>query len=257
MRPRIKKLTDILCFLLLLLSPAAYAATRSLTVAVAANVQFAFKDLQAAFTRETGINVKAIIGSSGKITAHVRNGAPFDVFLSADISYPQTLYQGGLASTAPKIYAYGTLVLWTMNDLDLTPGLKVLADPTVGKVAIANPKLAPYGRAALQVLTHYQITDAVRGKTVFGENVSQVNQYIYSGNVDAGFTAKSVVLSPAMRGKGTWIEVPQDSYQPIAQGVVILKHCADHAQADCRRFIRFLTSVPARKILADYGYNLP
>jgi molybdate transport system substrate-binding protein len=252
-----KRLVGLLCSILLPLPLATPAAAGSLTVAVAANVQFAFKDLQATFTRGTGIDVKSIIGSSGKITAQVRGGAPFDVFLSADMGYPRALYKEGLASTAPVVYGYGTLVMWTMNDLDLTPGLKVLADPKVGKFAIANPKLAPYGRAALEALAHLQVADAVRAKTVFGENVSQVNQYVYSHNVDAGFTAKSVVLSPAMRGKGQWIEVPQGSYRPIAQGVVILKHGTDNAAADCKRFMRFLASLPARKILADYGYGLP
>jgi len=133
----------------------------------------------------------------------------------------------------------------------------VLGSNRFRKLAIANPKLAPYGRAALQALTHYHIADAVQAKAVFGENVSQVNQYVYSQNVTAGFTAKSVVLSPTMRGKGHWIEVPPNTYQPIAQGAVILKHGADNAKMDCKRFIRFLTSPEARKILADYGYGLP
>ena len=251
------KLIGYLYVIILLLPLTASAASGSLTVAVAANVQFAFKDLRAAFTRETGIGVQSIIGSSGKIAAQVRGGAPFDVFLSADMDYPQALYKEGLASAAPSIYAYGTLVLWTMTDLDLTPGLTALADPRVGKVAIANPKLAPYGRAALAALKYYRIAAAVEAKAVFGENVSQVNQYVYSRNVTAGFTAKSVVLSPEMRGTGHWIEVPRDAYQPIAQGAVILKHGADNAQADSRRLIRFLASAPARKILADYGYGLP
>jgi molybdate transport system substrate-binding protein len=257
MRFTLKKPAVFFFASVLLLTLTTPAAANSLTIAVAANVQFAFKDLQAAFTRETGIDVQTIIGSSGKITAQVRSGAPFDVFLSADMHYPQTLHKEGLASRAPITYAYGTLVLWTMSDIDLTPGLKVLADPKVHKVAIADPKLAPYGRAALQALAHYQIADSVHAKAVFGENVSQVNQYIYSQNVDAGFTAKSVVLSPAMRGKGHWIEAPQDSYQAIAQGVVILKHGTDNAEEDCKRFVNFLTSAAARTILANYGYRLP
>lgn len=232
-------------------------AAGSLTVAVAANVQFAFEELSTTFTRETGITIKPISDSSGKITAQARSGAPFDVFLSADMDYPQTLYKEGLANAEPTVYAFGTLVLWTMTDLDLTPGLAALADPKVGKVALANPKLAPYGLAALQALTYYKIADALKPKLVFGENIAQVNQYVYTRNVDAGFTAKSVVLSPAMRGKGQWIEVPKDTYQPIAQGVVILKHGADNAAADCNRFVEFLASAPARTILANYGYGLP
>ena len=233
------------------------AKAESITIAVAANVQFAFQDIQAAFTHDTGIDVQTIIASSGKITAQVRSGAPFDVFLSADMDYPQKLHKEELASDPPIVYAYGTLVLWTMSNLDLTPGLKVLTNPKVNKIAIANPKLAPYGRATLQALTHYRIVEAVLAKSVFGENVSQVNQYVYSQSVTAGFTAKSVVLSPSMHGKGHWIAVPPNTYQPIAQGVVILKHGSDNAKTVCARFIRFLASEKARKILADYGYGLP
>ena len=257
MRLYLKKLAVFFFAGALLLTLSSTAMAGSLTIAVAANVQFAFKDLQSVFTRETGIDIRTIIGSSGKITAQVRSGAPFDVFLSADMNYPQTLHKERLASSAPIVYAYGTLVLWTMSDLDLTPGLKILTDPRVSRVAIANPKLAPYGRAALQALAHYQIADAVRAKAVFGENVSQVNQYVYSQNVTAGFTAKSVVLSPIMRGEGHWVEVSQNSYQAIAQGVVILQHGTDNAEVDCKRFVNFLTSTAARTILAKYGYGLP
>lgn len=250
------RLCVLLCGIFLqLMSPPVTAG--SITIAVAANVQFAFHDIQAAFTRDTGIDIQTIIASSSKLTAQVRCGAPFDVFLSADMDYPRILFKEGLAGSQPIVYAYGTLVLWTLSDLDLTPDLKVLTNPKVNKIAIADPKLAPYGRAALQALKHYRIVDAVRAKAVFGENVSQVNQYIYSQSVTAGFTAKSVVLSPSMHGKGRWITVPPDSYQPIAQGVVILKHGSDNAETDCARFIRFLASAKARKILADYGYGLP
>ena len=247
----------ILCISLVLLSQATSVLAASLTIAIAANVRFAFKDLQAAFTRETGIEIHPVFGSSGKLAAQVRNGAPFDMFLAADMRYPQILYKEGLASAEPIVYGYGALVVWTVTDLELTPELKELADPKVGKIAIANPKLAPYGRAALEALRHYQMVDAVEAKLVFGENVSQVSQFIYSRNVDAGFTAKSVVLSPEMRGMGNWIEVPKDSYQLIAQGMVILKHGKENAPADCTRFLHFLTSAPARKILANFGYSLP
>jgi molybdate transport system substrate-binding protein len=233
------------------------AMAKALTIAVAANVQYAFQDLQAAFTRETGIAVRPVIASSGKITAQVLGGAPFDIFLSADMEYPRTLYKEKLADSAPAVYAYGTLVLWTRAGLDLRPGLTVLADPKVDKVALANPKLAPYGRAAMQALAHYRLADAVRAKAIFGEDIAQVTQYVYTRNAAAGFTTKSAVLSPAIRGKGQWIEVPRDAYQPIAQGVAILKHGANSSMADCERFVHFLASAPARAILANYGYGLP
>lgn len=239
------------------LARSADAAEEVLTVAAAANVQFALAELQADFTLSTGIGVRTVLGSSGKITAQIERGAPFDVFLAADMSYPQTLYQQGLAAGPPQLYAYGALVLWTMEPLDLGRGLNVLADEEVTRVALADPKLAPYGRAAFEALEHAGLIDEVTPKAVFGESISQVNQYVYSTNVAAGFTAKSVVLSPAMQGKGRWIEVAQDTYTPIAQGVVILKHADATASAAARRFVDYLRSRPAKAILARYGYRLP
>jgi molybdate transport system substrate-binding protein len=233
------------------------SAAESLTVAVAANVQFAFNDLKTAFTKETGIEVESIVGSSGKIAAQVKGGAPFDVFLSADMDYPHTLYKDGLAAGLPAIYAYGTLVLWTFADLDLAAGLEVLGNNRVRKIALPNPRLAPYGREAMRALAHYKLDNAVRSKLVLGESIAQVNQYIDSRAVDAGFTAKSVVLSPALRGRGRWIDVPKNSYTPIAQGVVILKHGQDTHPTAAGRFVRYLSSAPARTILERYGYGLP
>jgi len=232
-------------------------AREALNIAVAANVRYAFDELEAAFRRETGIEATGVFASSGKLTAQIMNGAPFDVFLSADLEYPDRLHRAGYAADPPAIYAYGALVLWTLTGLDLTPGVQALAAPGVARVAYANPRLAPYGRAAEEALAYYGILDAVRAKAVSGESISQVNQYIHSRNVDAGFTAKAVVRSPAMRGAGRWIEVPRDAYRPIAQGAVVLKHGADTAAGDCARFVEFLASAPARAILADYGYTLP
>ncbi|MBK8163539.1 MAG: molybdate ABC transporter substrate-binding protein [Gammaproteobacteria bacterium] len=237
------------------ISPA--GAREPLNIAVAANVRYAFDELAAAFRRETGIETAGVYASSGKLTAQIMNGAPFDVFLSADMEYPDRLQREGYAVDPPVIYAYGALVVWTLTGLDLTPGVRALAAPGVSRVAYANPRLAPYGRAAEEALAHYGVLDAVRAKAVSGESISQVNQYIHSRNVEAGFTAKAVVRSPAMRGTGTWIEVPRDAYRPIAQGVVVLKHGADTAARDCARFVEFLASDPARAILADYGYTLP
>ncbi len=236
-------------------SMASKAAT--LTVAVAANVQFAFEELRAAFKHESGIDVQTIIGSSGKLTAQVKAGAPYDVFLSANMAYPRTLYKAGLATSEPKVYAYGTLVLWTLSDVDVSRGLPVLTEPRVRQIAIANPKLAPYGREAMRALAFYHLTKAVKPKLVFGESISQVNQYIYSRAADAGLTAKSVVLSPKMHGQGHWVEVPQESYSPIAQGVVIVKHGQDTHPKAAQRFLQFLSSEPARAILRRYGYGLP
>ena len=229
----------------------------SLTVAVAANVKYAFADLQQAFSKESGIEIKSVFGSSGKLTAQIKEGAPFDVFLSADMKYPQVLFENGLATTEPKVYANGVLVLWTLNQLDLGKGIQVLADPSVKKIAVANPELAPYGREAMNALDHFKLHAAVGPRLIYGESISQVSQYIESQSADIGFTAKSVVLSPAMTGKGKWIELPKGSYKPIEQGVVMLKYGADTHEKAAQRFISFLSSSTARRILEKYGYLLP
>ncbi len=233
------------------------SVAQEITVAVAANVQFAMQDLEKIFEQKTGMHIKTIISSSGKLTAQIQNGAPFDVFLSADMKYPDTLYAAGYATTKPKVYAYGALVLWTMRDLDLSPAVRILLDAKIKKIAIANPQTAPYGAEAVKVLKFYKLLDNVTPKLVYGEGISQVNQYIYSQAAEVGFTAKSVVLSPEMRGKGKWIEIDPAAYSPIAQGVVRLKYGSDNHPQASQAFYDFLFSEAARQILQRYGYRLP
>ena len=242
---------------LVLTGTAMLTQAEPLTVAVAANVKFAFADLQQAFTRQTGIEVKSVSGSSGKLTAQIKSGAPFDVFLSANMKYPDNLYQAGLAIAKPRVYANGVLVLWTLNPLDLGKGIQVLNDPAVQKIAVANPRLAPYGREAINALKHFKLYPALESKLIYGENISQVSQYIDSKSADIGFTAKSVVLASQLAGQGKWIELPRDSYRPIAQGVVILKHGAETSPEAAHRFLEFLASPAARSIFEKYGYLLP
>lgn len=246
----------IIALALLPAAPAIHADT--LTVAVAANVQYAFGDLQAEFQRQTGHTLKPVFNSSGKFAAQVMNGAPFDVFLSADMEYPQKLHKEGFAAGEPRVYAYGALVLWTMNDnLDLHRWQAALAGPGVAKIAVANPKTAPYGRETMKALAALGIDEALRPKLVFGESISQTNQYIHSRAADAGFTAKSVVLSPEMKGRGRWIDLPRSSYEPIAQGVVVLKHGEQASPKAARQFLDFVLSSRARVIFERYGYLLP
>jgi len=233
------------------------ARAETLTVAVAANVQYAFDDLRAAFTKQTGIPVKPIFGSSGKFTAQIQTGAPFDLFVSADMEYPEALHRAGLATSAPRVYAYGTLVLWSMKDIDLSKGLALLADKGIRKVALPNPQVAPYGREALRALQSAKLAEIVGPKLVYGESIGQASQYIYSGIVDAGFTAKSVVLSPEMQGKGKWVEVDPRLYTPIAQGAVILKQGQAAHPKEAQLFFDFLFSGQARAIFTRYGYRLP
>lgn len=242
---------------MLVLSRSASAQAEQLTVAVAANVKYAFDDLGVEFKKETGIEVQGVFGPSGKIAAQVKSGAPFDVFLSADTEVPEALYDEGWAVSKPKVYAYGVLVLWTMKDLDLGRGLPVLADAGVRKVAIPNPKLAPYGRAAMRALESAKLKTVVEPKLVYGESIAQAAQFVDSGAADIGFNAKSVVLSPEMAGKGKWMEVPKGSYDPIAQAVVILKHGAETQSEAAQKFVQFLSTTKARAIFEKYGYVLP
>jgi molybdate transport system substrate-binding protein len=251
-----KKLTGFI-FTILLLIPLIAPAGEPLNVAVAANVKYAFDDLAVEFKNETGIEVQGVFGSAGKITTQVKSGAPFDAFLSADTEYPEALYKDGMAVTRPKVYAYGVLVLWTTKDLDLSKGLPLLTDAKVQKVAIANPKVAPYGRAAMQALENAKLNATVEPKLVFGETITQAAQFVDSGAADIGFIAKSLVIAPEMAGKGKWVEVPKESYEPIAQSVVVLKHGAETQSESARKFVDFLFTPKARAIFEKYGYVLP
>lgn len=250
---RIKSI--VLSFALVILS--SVCAFADLTVAVAANVQYTFAELKTAFEKKTGISVKTVIGSSGKFTAQIENGAPFDVFLSADMDYPMTLHEEGLTVNAPKIYAYGALVIWTMTDVDLSGGIEVLADANVKKIAIASPKTAPYGRQAVNALKHYDLYSQLEKKLVYGESIAQANQFITTKAADLGITAKSVVLAPLLKDKGQWIDVPKESYEPIAQGVVILKHAERGKMDETNKLVDFISSGEAGEIFKKYGYALP
>jgi molybdate transport system substrate-binding protein len=252
-----KWLKALLISLLLTFTSLAMAA-EALTVAVAANVKYAFDDLALAFTKETGIEVNPVFSSSGKIVSQVKEGAPYDVFLSADMDFPQKLYKDGQAVTVPKVYAYGKLVIWAQNDkVDIKKGLSALAEANVKNVAIANPRVAPYGEQAIVAIEKLGLKPSIEPKFVFAENIAQVMQYVESGNVDAGITAKSLATAPEMAGKGQWVDIPADVYQPIAQGAVILRYGqANHGDA-ARKFYGFLYSAKAREILEKFSYALP
>lgn len=233
-------------------------AAEPLSVAVAANLQYTFDDLAAAFQRETGIAVKPSYSSSGKFVAQIQNGAPYDFFLSADRDFPEKLAELGLTATPPKVYAYGTLVLWTLKpDLNLNNWQQALAGPQVAKIAVANPRTAPYGRETMKVLGKLGLDSKLESKLVFGESISQTNQYIYSRAADAGFTAKSVVVSPEMKGKGHYVELARDSYQPIAQAMVVTRRGGVENGVAARKLYDFMSSATARDILSKNGYLLP
>ena len=231
------------------------ANAQKVTVAVAANMQYPMNALKEKFEAQTGIKVEVILGSSGKFTQQIQESAPYDVFISADTSYPQTLYSKGFATATPKIYARGLLVLWsTTPGIKPAKDLKLLTAENIKKIAVANPKIAPYGVAAEQAMKYYNLYDQVKDKLVFGENITQTNQFILSQSADIGFTAKSVVLSDEMKGKGAWVDLDQKAYSPIAQAAVVLKHGAETNKDASEKFYNYLYSKTAKEIFKRFGY---
>ena len=225
--------------------------SEKISIATAANMQFAMNELCTAFTEKSGINCDIIISSSGKLTAQIKEGAPYDLFVSADMKYPEDLYRSGFTTKKPEIYAFGKLVLWSITD-GIIPSITNLEQPEVRHIALANPKTAPYGQAAIDVLNNFGLFERVEHKLVYGESISQTNQFIISGSAQVGFTAKSVVLSPKVAGKGQWTAIDEKSYTPIAQGVVILKK--DNPSENAEKFYSFLFSARSKEILEKFGY---
>lgn len=230
---------------------------QTITVAAAANLKYAIDDIAAVFTKETGIDVKIITGASGKLTQQIMSGAPFDAFLSADVEYPQKLAQGGYTTTPAQVYAYGSLVLWSTTGADLSKGIAVVADPSVKKIAIANPKTAPYGIEAMNALRFSKVDTAALPKLVTAESVSQAATYTATKAVDVGFVAKSIVLSPEMRNVGKWIDINPQSYATIDQAMVGLKSGPSEHQIPVKKFIAFMFSPAAQEILKANGYTVP
>jgi molybdate transport system substrate-binding protein len=225
-----------------------------LRLAAAANMQFAMLELSDAFTKETGIACETIISSSGKLTAQIKEGAPFDVFVSADMKYPKDLFENGFTTSKPNIYAYGKLVIWTMNK-QLSPDFESFSKKQVKYIALANPKTAPYGYSAFEALNRKNIYNSVKDKLVFGESIAQTNQFITTYAAQIGFTSKSVVISTKLKDKGNWKEVDPDLYTPMAQGVVVLKNRNDQI-LQAEKFNDFLFSAKGKEILNKFGYSV-
>jgi molybdate transport system substrate-binding protein len=196
-----------------------------------------------------------VLGASGKLTQQIIAGAPFDIFISADTTFPEKLAAAGMAAQAPKTYAQGLLVLWSAKP-GITPGadLKLLLAPQVQHIAIANPKTAPYGTAAEYLLKQYNIYNQIAPKLVTGESISQTTQFIATQAADIGFTAKAIVISDEMKGIGKWVELNRKDYPPIKQAAVLLKYGMQHNAKAAKQFYDFLYSARAKKIFEKYGY---
>jgi len=234
------------------------AQKHEVRVAAAADLQFAMSDLVHQFEKATGDVLHATYGSSGNFFSQLQNGAPFDLFFSADIEYPRKLQTAGLVEPGSLFtYAVGRVVIWAPpgSKLDVAKqNWDALLDAKVSKIAIANPEHAPYGRAAVAAMQAAGIYEKVQAKLVFGENISQAAQFVQSGNAQAGIIALSLALSPAMKDGKRW-EIPFDSYPPIEQGVAMLKNASDKGAA--RAFLEFVKSEPGRTTLVKYGFTVP
>ena len=229
-----------------------------LRVAAAADLEPVLPPILEEFQQATGIHAEATYQASAALTAQIQNGAPFDVFLSADISYPKRLIDAGLAdaagsadSSTPITYAKGTLVLWTRKDSGRPPSLDLLRSPSLRRLAIANPERAPYGRASVAALNSLKLYDNLKPRIVTAENIAQAAQFVDSGNADAGLISLTSALTPRLASSGSYFVIPRDLYPPIEQGAVIVTKTAQRAAV--HKLLAFLLSAPAQAQLAKSG----
>ena len=251
--------TKFLSLVLVWIMAAVMPASAQITVAAAADLNAALTEIAADYEKSGGGTVRLSFGSSGNLFNQIQNGAPFDVFFSADLDYPEKLIEAGLAEKASLYpYAVGQLVLWVTasSSLDLQHrGMNILLDPSVKKISLANPEHAPYGRAAVAALRHFGLYEKVSHRFVFGENVSQAAQFVESGNAQAGFVALSHAMVPGMRDKGRYWIIPSDAYPASQQAVVILSHSSKKAEAAA--FLQYLQKAEATGVLRHYGFSVP
>jgi molybdate transport system substrate-binding protein len=239
-------------------APIAACGAGTLTIAAASNLSYALEALNAGFAEASpGVDVKTAVGASGNLVAQIRSGAPYDVFLSADPEFAAALVRTGHAdSKSLTPFAVGRLVLWTVKPgLDVSDIAATVRSPAVRALAIANADSAPYGRAARQALEKLGLWADARPKLVTGENISQATQFVETGNADAGFVALSAVVSPGLKGRGRWAEVPARLYEPLTQVAVITAHGSGNPGA--ASYLAFLRSEAAHRILESFGYGMP
>jgi molybdate transport system substrate-binding protein len=229
----------------------------ALKIAAAADLQPVLPTLIDQFEKQTQKKVEASYASSATLATQIINGGPFGLFLAADLSFPQKVIAAGLGdSTEPVPYARGTLVLWARNDSPLQPlSLDSLRNPALKTVAVANPDHAPYGRAAKAAIEKLGLADTLQGKLVVAENIAQTAQYADSGNAEVGFLSLTSALTPRLTSDGKYVALPEDSYPPLVQGAVVIKHAP--AAQEAHQFLDFLLSAPIRKQLAERGLKAP
>lgn len=251
-------LSIFLCFIIVLTAPIYGQAQTQLSIAAAGDLHKVLEDIKTSFEAQyPDIKLKCSLGASGHLTQQIQQGAPYDIFLSADEAFPDRLQKAGLAdSSGPFLYAIGRLIMWVRKDLNLDPnhdGLKVLLNPKVLTISIANPKLAPYGRAAEATLYQNGLYDLLKSKLIFADNVMQAAQFLYAGAADAGIVSYSYANNPMLLRNGIIWKIPTNAHPPIKQAGIIINYSKYKNQAHI--FRSFLLSSKGQAIFAAYGFG--
>lgn len=245
-------------FILLFLLLNTLLNASSINVAIAANVSYAIDDLKMAFKEiHPNIDVRVTLSGSGNLTAQIKRGAPYDVFMSANMKYPQRLYKDALSLTKPIVYAQGSLAILSIKKRDFSSLKRLLQNENIKYIALANPKTAPYGKATIEALKHAKLYKEIQKKLVYAQSISQTVTYTLTA-ADIGFIAKSSLYSKNMRKykEGiNWVSLDAKLYTPIKQGIVLLKHAKN--SKDAKAFYEFIVSKKAREIFKKFGYTLP
>ncbi len=247
----------LVCLAILLCSERAHG--QEIAVAAAADLKFAMGELAANFEKQTGNKVNVTYGSSGNFFSQIQNGAPFDLFFSADVEYAKKLEAGGLAEPGTLYnYAVGRIVIWIPPGIKVdlnAQGMNALLDSAVQRIAIANPAHAPYGRAAVAAMKKSGIYEKVEPKLVYGENISQAAQFVQSGNAQAGIIAMSLAISPAMKDSGKMWAIPAELHPPIEQAAVVVKN--SQKKEAVKAFIEYIKSAAGKAVMDKYGFTTP
>lgn len=232
------------------------AHAEKITVAAAADLKFAMDEIASSFkSANPGDEIEVVYGSSGKFHTQIQQGAPYDLFFSADITFPRELVKRGLAGSNVKPYAVGRIVLWSTR-LDATKmTLEGLADPKIARIAIANPKHAPYGKRAKEALSASGVWEKVEPRLAYGENIAHTAQFVQTGNAEVGIIALALAVNPELAAKGGYWLIPDNLHEPLEQGFIITKRAEGSALA--KRFADYMGSKPVRSVMTRYGFTLP
>lgn len=240
-------------------APSQVAAETPPVIAAASDLKFAVEEIAAAFTTETGMDVKLAFGSTGNFVTQIREGAPFQMFMAADEAFVAQLQDQGLTRDAGVLYGVGRIVVMAPHGSTLTPDTAMdnlaalLEAGAITRFAIANPDHAPYGQRAQEALTHRGLWDQVQPHLVLGENVSQAAQFALSGNAEGGIIALSLALAPDVSALGSFALIPEDWHEPLLQRMVLLNNAGPVAEA----FYAYMQAPKAREIMVKYGFTLP